>query len=52
MPGTAYAFQASGNIAGGDLIGMTGGMTVARVSSEASRAYIGVAGTDAAIGQK
>jgi hypothetical protein len=52
MPGTAYTFQASGTIAGGDLVGMTGALTVARVSSAASLAYVGVAGTDAAIGSK
>ena len=52
MPGTAYTFQASGVIAGGDLVGMTGALTVAKVSSLASLAYVGVAGTDAGIGSK
>lgn len=52
LPGTSYTFQASGTIAGGDLVGMTGALTVAKVSSLASLAYVGVAGTDAAIGSK
>lgn len=52
LPGTAYTFQASGTIAGGDLVGMTGPLTVARISSAASLAYVGVAGQDAAIGSK
>jgi hypothetical protein len=52
MPGTTYTWQASGVIAGGDLVGMTGPLTVARISSAASLAYIGVAGTDAGIGSK
>lgn len=52
LPGTAYTFQASGTITGGDLVGMTGALTVNKVSSLASLAYVGVAGHDAAIGQK
>jgi hypothetical protein len=52
MPGTAYTFQASGAITGGDLVGMTGALTVNKVSSLASLAYVGVAGHDAGIGQK
>ncbi|HYN95410.1 MAG TPA: hypothetical protein VES42_16300 [Pilimelia sp.] len=52
MPGTAYTFQASGAFSGGDLVGMTGPLTVAKVTSSASLAYVGVAGTDAAVGQK
>ena len=52
LPGTAYTFQASGAIAGGDLVGMTGPSTVARISSAASLAYVGVAGQDAGIGSK
>lgn len=52
VPGSTYTFQASGVIAGGDLVGMTGPLTVARVSSAASLAYVGVAGTDAAVGFK
>lgn len=52
LPGTAYTFQATGAIAGGDLVGMTGALTVNRVSTAASLAYVGVAGHDAAIGQK
>lgn len=51
-PGTAYTWTASGTIAGGDLVGMTGPLTVARVSSAASLAYVGVAGHDAGIGTK
>ena len=52
LPGTAYTFQATGTIAGGDLVGMTGPLTVNRVSTAASLAYVGVAGQDAAIGSK
>jgi hypothetical protein len=52
LPGTAYTFQASGTITGGDLVGMTGALTVNKISSLASLAYVGVAGQDAAIGQK
>jgi hypothetical protein len=52
VPGTTYTFQATGTIAGGDLVGMSGPLTVTRVSSAASLAYVGVAGTDAAIGSK
>lgn len=52
LPGTAYTFQASGTITGGDLVGMTGALTVNKISSAASLAYVGVAGHDAAIGQK
>lgn len=52
VPGSTYTFQASGTIAGGDLVGMSGPLTVTRVSSAASLAYVGVAGTDAAIGAK
>lgn len=52
LPGTAYTFQASGTVAGGDLVGMTGPLTVNKLSSLASLAYVGVAGHDAAIGQK
>ena len=52
LPGTSYTFQASGTIAGGDLVGMTGPLTVAKVTSTASLAYVGVAGTDAVVGTK
>jgi hypothetical protein len=52
MPGTAYTWTASGTIAGGDLVGMTGPLTVARISSAAALTYIGVAGTDSATGTK
>jgi hypothetical protein len=52
VPGSTYTFQASGAINGGDLVGMTGALTVARLASNASLAFVGVAGTDAAIGSK
>jgi hypothetical protein len=52
VPGSTYTFQASGTVAGGDLVGMSGPLTVTRVSSAASLAFVGVAGTDAAIGAK
>jgi hypothetical protein len=52
LPGTAFTWQASGTITGGDLVGCSGPLTVTRVSSAASLAYVGVAGHDAAIGQK
>lgn len=52
MPGTSYTFQATGTIAGGDLVGMSGPLTVTRVSSAASLAYVGVAAHDAAISSK
>ncbi len=52
VPGSTYTFTASGTIAGGDLVGMSGALTVTRVSSAASLAFVGVAGTDAAIGSK
>lgn len=52
LPGTAYTLQASGTVVGGDLVGMTGPLTVARIASNASLAYVGVAGHDAAIGSK
>lgn len=52
VPGSTYTFQASGTIVGGDLVGMSGPLTVTKVSSAASLAYVGVAGHDAAIGSK
>jgi hypothetical protein len=53
LPGTTYTFTATGALAGGDLVGVVaGGMAVNKVSSLASVAYVGVAGHDAAIGQK
>jgi hypothetical protein len=52
LPGTAFTFQASGTISGGDLVGMSGANTVTKISSTASLAYVGVAGHDAAIGSK
>ncbi len=52
VPGSTYTWQASGALTGGDLVGLTGPLTVARVSTAASLAYIGVAATDASIGSK
>lgn len=53
LPGTTYTFTATGALAGGDLVGVVaGGMSVNKASSLASLAYVGVAGHDAAIGQK
>lgn len=52
LPGTSYTFQASAAVVGGDLVGMTGPLTVAKVASLASLAYVGVAGSDAGIGVK
>ena len=53
LPGTPYTFTATGALAGGDLVGVVaGGMSVNKASSLASLAYVGVAGHDAAIGQK
>jgi hypothetical protein len=52
VPGSTYSFIASGTIAGGDLVGMTGALTVNKVSSLASLAYVGVSGHDAATGSK
>lgn len=52
LPGTSYTFTATGTIAGGDLVGMTGALTVNRVSTAASLAYVGVAGQDVVTGQR
>lgn len=52
LPGTAYTFTATGALVGGDLVGMSGALTVTKVSSAASLAYVGIAGHDTAIGSK
>ncbi len=47
LPGDAISMTASGTIAGGDLLVVSGSGTVARAAALASRSVIGVAGNDA-----
>jgi hypothetical protein len=52
LPGQRITMQASGAIAGGDLVVVSGSGTVAKASALASTAFVGVAGHDATSGQK
>lgn len=52
LPGQTYTFTAGGALSGGDLVEVTAANTVTKVASNLSRAYIGVAGNDAASGTK
>jgi hypothetical protein len=52
LPGSITSLQASGTIVGGDLVGVSGSGTVAKITTLASPAYVGVAAHDAAAGQK
>lgn len=52
LPGQTYTFTAGTVIAGSDLVEITGSNTVSKIATASSRAYVGVAGNDAAIGGK
>jgi len=52
LPGQTWTFQASTAIAGGDMVEITGNNAVGKVATLASRAFIGVANNDTAIGAK
>jgi hypothetical protein len=52
LPGQVFTSQASGTIAGGDLLVVSGSGTVAKAAALAGLNYIGVAGHDAVSGQK
>lgn len=52
LPGQQITLQASGTIAGGDILVVSGSGTVAKATGLADVKYIGVAGHDAVSGQK
>lgn len=52
LPGQTFTSQASGAITGGDLVGVSGSNTVAKITALASQAYVGIAAHDAATGAK
>jgi hypothetical protein len=52
LPGTKFTMQASGTIAGGDLLVVSGSGTVAKAAALAGLNYVGVAGHDAVSGAK
>lgn len=52
LPGQAVTFQSSGSAVGGDLAVVSGSGTVAKASTLASRAYVGVFNHDTTAGAK
>lgn len=52
LPGTAITTTASGTIAGGDLLVVSGSGTVAKAAANQAMNYVGVAGHDATSGVK
>lgn len=52
LPGQTWTFTAGTALIGGDLVEVTASNTVGKIATASSRAYIGVAGNDAAIGAK
>jgi hypothetical protein len=52
LPGQTYTFTAGGALTGGDLVEVTAANTVSKITTNLSRAFIGVAGQDTSTGGK